>query len=295
LNDKRSYFCISKLKSMENNTSPFDTTENQGPVNKAEASKRSASYPSLTPLEAYNFALKVNNKFSNQEVTRKEIGHALGVHDLSISRNVAATRAYGFFEKNLVKGEKDFKYKVTNLFGDVFRNENEKQKKLALIIAFGKPKLWQELISKFDGATIPEELYNTLIKHHGITDTASKEVADIFVKSGKEVGVINDSRVLNYKVSLNATSKTQYAEIIEETPNNNTGITTNTLSPVRVEPEYALPETDIKVPIHLTKNKRAYMVYPADINNKDIQLLEHAIKGILLRLELEKDEEVEKE
>lgn len=33
----------------------------------------------------------------------------------------------------------------------------------------------------------------------------------------------------------------------------------------------------------------AYMVYPTDINHKDIKLLDHAIKGILLRLELENE------
>ncbi|NII28615.1 hypothetical protein HB364_26260 [Pseudoflavitalea sp. X16] len=273
---------------MQNNTS--EATNQTPPTIKADTQRRSASYPALTPLEAYNFALKVNNKYSNQDVTRKEIGHALNVHDLSISRDVAAAAAYGFFNKTLNKGEKEFKYQVTELFLDVFRYENEKQKKLALITAFGKPKLWQELISKFDGATIPEELYNTLVKHHSITDAASKEVADIFIRSGKEVGVINENRVLNYKVSLNAIAKTQYAEIIDETPNGNNG-TPNSLPPARVESnDYIVPNADIKVPIHLTKNKMAYMVYPADINNKDIRLLDHAIKGILLRLELEKEE-----
>jgi hypothetical protein len=259
---------------------------------KPEPSKRSASYPALTVLEAYGFALKVYNKFSTAEVTRKEVGSALGVNDVSISRDIAAVASYGFFEKKLIKGERDFKYKVTDLFNDVFRHENERQKKVSLITAFGKPKLYQDLINKFDGSVIPEELTNTLIKHHSITEAASKEVADIFISAGKEVGVINESRVLNYKVTLGATSKTQYAEIIEETPNvEPNGAAKQNNFPVKVEPVTFQNEADIRVPIHLTKNKMAYMVYPTDINNKDIKLLDHAIKGILLRLELEKEEE----
>jgi len=274
---------------MENNIP--QEAKSAGEATKTDSHKRSASYPALTPLEAFNFASKVNNKFSKEQVSRKEIGHALGIHDLSISREVAAAAAYGFFDKTFVKGEKEYKYNITELFIDVFRYENEKQRRIALITAFGKPKLWQELISKFDGVSIPEELYNTLVKHHGITEAASKEVADIFIRSGKEVGVINDNRVLSYKVTLNATSKTQYAEIIEETPNTGNG-SQNQLTPVKVENnDYNFTSTEIKVPIHLTKNKMAYMAYPADINNKDIKLLEHAIKGILLRLELEKEEE----
>lgn len=255
---------------------------------KAEGVKRSASYPALTVLEAYNFALRVYNKFSNVEVSRKEIGSALGVNDLSISRDVAASAAYGFFDKILLKGEKDFKYKITDIFNNVYRPENEKQKKLGIIEAFGKPKLFHELINKFDNSVIPEELPNTLIKHHNITEAASQEVAEIFINAGKEAGVINDNRFLNFKVTHTATSKTQYAEVIEEQPSEEPATHDNRL-PLKVEPANYIPENDIRVPIHLTKAKMAYMVYPQDINDKDIKLLDHAIKGILLRLELEKD------
>lgn len=264
----------------------------RGPAN---SKNRSASYPSITVLDAYNFALKINDKFSNIEVTRKEMANVLKVHDSTISRDVAAVAAFGFFEKILTKGQPESKYKLTELFNDVFRYENEKQKKISLITAFGKPKLFSDLIAKFDGSVIPEELANTLIKHHGITEAASKEVADIFVRSGVEVGVINESRVLSYKVTLNATSKTQYAEIVDETKNNNSSNQGNQVNAVtRVETVNMPSIDDMKVPIHLTKNKMAYLLYPTDINEKDIKLLEHAINGILLRLNLENEDNVDK-
>ncbi len=270
-----------------------NTTEQpQNIQQKTDTSKRSASYPVLTVLEAYSFALKIYSKFSTAEVTRKEMASALSVNDLSIARNIAAAAAYAFFEKNIQKGEKDYKYKVTDLFNDVFRYENEKQKKISLITAFGKPKLFNDLINKFDGSVIPEELNNTLIKHHSITEAASKDVADLFIRSGKEVGVINENRVLNYRVTLGAISKTQYAEIIEENNTEGQGtVPENTNgSIIKIEQVNFTGQAEVKVPIHLTKNKMAYLAYPNDINNKDIKLLEHAISGILLRLDLEKDE-----
>ena len=91
---------------------------------------------------------------------------------------------------------------------------------------------------------------------------------------------------------MGATAKTQYAEIIEETSKGdfqNTDGASNSL--VKIEPLNFANNNDKKVPIYLTKEKMAYLVYPKDISAKDIKLLEHAINGILLRLELEKDEE----
>ena len=85
----------------------------------------------------------------------------------------------------------------------------------------------------------------------------------------------------------------QYAEIVEEaleTSNNNSN---GNPFPVGVQPttNFSNNNNDRKVPIHLTKNKIAYLVYPTDINEKDIKLFEHAIQGILLRLHLENEEE----
>jgi hypothetical protein len=275
---------------MENNENGSATIAEATEAQKTDAKqKRSASYPAFTVTDAFNFASKINEKFGNAEVTRKEIASVLKVHPNTISREVASAAAYGFFDKTLHKGEADVRYKLSDLFNDTFLYENGKQRQINFITAFGKPKLYSDLIAKFDGTLIAEELPNTLIKHHSITENAAKEAADVFIKSGIEVGVINENRVLNYKVTLAATQKTQYAEVFEEPPNRNAPTNNNNLLPVKLEQTY-IPESDVKIPIHLTKNKTAYMVYPNDINDKDIKLLNHAIEGILLRLDLEKDE-----
>ncbi len=259
-------------------------TEPTTPIVEQKKAGRSASYPALTTVEAFNFTNKIYDKFSNVEVTRKEMANVLKVHPNSISREVAAAAAYGLFDKSLAKGETDFKYKVTVLFTDILRPDNEKQKKMNLLIAFGKPKLYQELITKFDCSVIPEELPNTLIKHHGITIAASKEVADIFLNAGSEVGAISESRVLNYKVALSSIAKTQIAEEIDAEPviiDNN-----NVVAKIK-KVDFDNTDNDKKVPIHLTNDKIAYLMYPNDISGDDIELIEHHLKGVVLRLKFE--------
>jgi hypothetical protein len=195
--------------------------------------------------------------------------------------------SFGFLDK--VEG----KYKISQLFLDIFRPESEKERKLKLIVAFGKPKLYQDLIGKFDGNVIPLELPNTLIKHHSITESASADAADTFVKSATEAGVLTENRILRYNATLSTVTKTQYAEIIDETngkDESNKGTLLN--PPVLIETtQFNQNGNDRKIPIHLTKNKMAYFIYPSDITSNDIKLVEYEVKGILLRLQLEQEED----
>jgi hypothetical protein len=251
--------------------------------------KRSAAYPILPINEAYEFAVKINDNFSiNNSITRAEIAHVLDFTENTISRDVAACVQYGFLSKTPSEG-----YKLTKLFDDINRPENEKERKLKLITAFGSPKLFQDLIAKFDNHVIPLEFANTLIKHHGITYNASKSAAEIFIESGVYVGVINEQRVLKYSVTLSAISKaSQYAEVIEEIPNHTDrqeNLTGSNLSiQIPIVPEKPLSKNNKQIPIYLTNDNISYFIYPSDITEDDIQIIEHEIKGILLRIQLEK-------
>ena len=265
-------------------------SEDQGQVGKRE---RSSSYPASTVLESFKFASDINEKFGViAEVSREEIALAKNIHPNTISRDIAACVQYGLLKK--IQAES--KYQLTQLFSDIFRYESERDKKVNLILAFGNPKLYKELIEKFDNHFIPQEFPNTLIKHHGITESASVAVADLFIKSAEEVGVLNESRILKYSVTLSTLqkTKTQYAEVIEETSRS---VTENAASnmPVVVHSGNNKNNQHREVPIHLTGNKMAGLVYPSDISAKDIRLLEHAIQGILLRLELEQEDKANEE
>lgn len=247
--------------------------------------QRSASYPGFTVNDSFDFASKINENFSVvAEVTREEIAHVLGLHPNTVARDIAACVQFGFLNK--IEG----RYKLTDLFSDIFRPESEKDKKINLITAFGKPKLYADLISKFDGHVIPAELANTLIKHHDITESASQAAAETFIKSGEQVGVIGENRVLKYSVTLSALSKTQYAEIITETLNaskeNNVPAKIDTFNFEPVPP----PAKQKMVPIYLTNNKIAQFIYPDDITEGDIAIVKHQLEGVLLRIKIENEE-----
>jgi hypothetical protein len=249
--------------------------------------QRSASYPSLTLEEAYVFAKKIYDKFTAENVaTREEIASALEV--VEISRDVAACVQYGWLNKS-EKG-----YQITESFSNLLRFESEKERLLLFLQAFGRPKLNQELINRFDGLLIPEELANSLVRNHSIAPNASQTAADIFMKSGKFVKAIKEDRKLVYKVTLSVVEKTQYTNAVpvdeietDNTPpvnpsdNPSTSMIFTGSSSVFPKPE------DKKLPIYMTDDKTSWFVYPPNMTMDDIALVEHSVKGILLRLEIE--------
>ena len=249
--------------------------------------KRSASYPASPILEAYQFALKINTQFSTvAEVSREEIAIAFNLKSGSIIRDISSCVQYGLLNKNTAEG----KYKLSEIFSEIFRPENDRDKKLAFIRAFGTPKIYKELIAKYDNSVIPLELNNTLIKNHEIREEVAQNVADIFIQSGRDVGVINEGRVLKYSATMGSLQKTQYA-IIEEVSNgeNNESDSEQTFN-VPTLKEKKDGKKNINIPIHLIGDKVAGFSYPADMTENDVKIVEHQLAGILLRIKLGEEE-----
>lgn len=272
-------------------TTDLNKGEEQADLTVKRDIKRSVSYPSLTLNDAFAYASLINDKFSSSiELTREEIAHVFGLHPNTVARDVAGCVQFGFVQRTATG-----KYKLSESFIDILKPESEKDRRLKLITAFGTPKIYQELIAKFDNQVIPQELPNTLIKHHGITEGASKSAADTFIESGRQVGVINENRALKFQVTLSTVSKTQYAEITEIPPDDKEE--DKSQFPAKFERLDTEQETYVKdnkkIPIYLTKDKTAYLVYPNEITANDITIIEYQLKGILLRIQLEKDDKVQ--
>ena len=156
-----------------------------------------------------------------------------------------------------------------------------------LLKAFGTPKLFMELINKFDGLPIPEEFQNTLVRHHGIAPNAAKLAAEVFMESGKFVGAISDNRILSYKITMSTIEKTNNAEYVEV---KTTTTADSNLMPVVVSNQPESPRLysqDKDVPIHLTDDKLAMFRYPSDLTEDDIEIIDMQIKVILHRVKLE--------
>lgn len=147
-----------------------------------------------------------------------------------------------------------------------------------------------------DGLPIPEEFPNSLIRHHNIAPNAAKLAADVFINSAQFVGAIGENgenRILRYKVTLSTVTKTQYAEVIDETHSEgNHDANSGNNKPVVIQPQDAqVSPSDKKVPMYLTKDKMAYLVYPPNITANDVKLIEHQLQGIIMRINFEADEE----
>lgn len=248
-------------------------------------SKRSSSYPSININEAYEFALKINEQFSSTaEVTRDEIAHAVKLNAGTIIRDISSCVQFHFLDKNTSAG----KYKLSKIFNDIFKPDSERDKKLSFIEAFGSPKLYQELITRYDNAVIPNEIENVLVKYHGITQAAAKTAGEIFIESGKYVGVINENKFLKYSITKSTVSKTQFA-IVEDVGTNDDNNNNTTFSTPAVRPD-EIDKKNINIPIYLTNSKKALFAYPADITANDIKIVKHQLEGIILRIELENEE-----
>lgn len=259
--------------------------------------ERSASYPILVLEKAIDFAGRIYANFSStQYITREEVASVLKLHPGTVSRDMAACVQYGLLSKS-AEG-----YKITQLFIDIHQPENQNQKKINLLTAFGNPKLNQDLLAKFDGHVIPLEFPNTLIKHHHITEKAAEVAASVFIDSGKFVEAINENRVLRHKDKLSSLQKVQYAVIEEVNPEDKetppageeqgSGVGTG-VQKLPPNPDNLLSDLSHqykKIPIHLTKDKVAYLAYPDAISENDVKILEHQVAGILLRINLENEE-----
>lgn len=282
----------------------MDTEISSQEVNSTAASKpekkRSAAYPAITLQEAYDFTAKINEKFSLAEVTRSEIAFALGVSAGGvIIRDISVAGQFGFLTKNTAEG----KYKVSQLFMDIFMPDNDRDRRLKRIDAFSSPAIYQELIIKFDNSVVPEELVNTLIKYHDITPAAAPLAASVFIESAKQVEVLTDNRVLRVALNRSTLSKRQYAEIEtiqpeaikektaedpveEKVSTNGHAIALSAPSDKEQDSWNDL----LKIPIYLTKQKMAVFGYPGEITANDLRIVKQQLEVILLRIQLEQEE-----
>ncbi len=273
---------------------------NQDPVIDGKVRKigeRSAAYPAYTLEYFLTFTGEVYKHFRNNFGKREDILSLIkGAHPSKI----AAAGHYG-----LLVREKDT-YKVTELYKTITNYLTAKEKKDALLTAFISPNLNAELVEKFDGDVLPENLYIHLFRFHRISEAAAPAAADVFISNAKYVGVLSDSNKLCYASALDAPVVDSGGRVIVDFPEEKSGnqsapvpspanipeLTTplvNETQPVeRSEIKQPLLLTEIageeKLPIKLTDGKRAYLTYPKDLREKDIAILKLQLEALALTL-----------
>ncbi|HEX8675670.1 MAG TPA: hypothetical protein VF700_00530 [Segetibacter sp.] len=258
--------------------------------------ERSAAYPSISIPTALDFVAEIYKNFRSVFAKRDDI---LNLIEGSQIRFIAAGSYYRFLNR-----EKDT-YQVSELYKAIVQFTSEKEKKTALLEAFQSPKLYKELIEKFDGDQLPKELVAHLSRFHKITFDAAPIAADIFIKNAKYCGILDDNNVLNFKKKLSVievsdghlNEETREIKKEEATHNNTeksltTGegeVKTPPLQTNDIEKKQILLEEMVneeRVKIRLTGRKFAYLIYPADtITKTDVAILQKEIEKLQLMVE----------
>lgn len=241
--------------------------------------ERSASYPGISLQNAILFSTDISRSFpSSQVVTREDIAATLNKSVSSIFREVAACVQFDLFKKDK-EG-----YKISPLLKTIQNYLSEDEKTKNLIHAFSSPKLYAELIEKFNGHVIPKELKTHLIRFHKIAEKVAQSAADTFLESGIFVGVINpENSILNLNgIIINKEKEPVHKEA--ET------IVQNTVLPidegigkeiiVNKKEQILIPEilNEEKAKIRLTENKFCYLIYPNNLNQKDVMIIRKQVE-----------------
>ena len=266
-------------------------TNNSTPENDKKNVQRSASYPYYTIEDSIDFVAKVKVPFQTARFSREDASKIINKSD--VSREVAAGVQYGLLEKLVGEG-----YKITQAALHIISPISEAEKADNIIECFKKPKLYNDLIEKYNNQALPPDSQFQVILHrfHSIAESATAHVAKVFIHNATFAGLLNKQRVLS-NGKLKPVDEPLKADLPEEerqpesstpppqdTGNTNRATTSSVGNSSNKQP-LLLEAGMIKVDIHLTGKKTAQLVYPSSINEKDIQIFELQLKQIMLSME----------
>lgn len=153
-----------------------------------DRAERSRRYPAISLREAINSLELLHRGVGLTGGSRETLAQAIGHTTLNgtSKRKIAALLQYGLIEK---EGER---YKVSDLGRRIIIPVSEQEKIEAIAEAARRPTLFQEIGSAFDQQPIPSMLANVLAREYGVLPQASAEVANLFVQTVDQAGLIVD-------------------------------------------------------------------------------------------------------
>jgi hypothetical protein len=247
--------------------------------------ERSAENPAISIEKGISFVDSIAKNFSpTQWVTREDIEAVLkskGLH-----RPIAATVQYGILSRN-----KNL-YQISPTYKELINPISESEVQKIKIQFFRSPKLYSDLIEKYNGHVVPSDLKVHLIRFHNIASNASNGVAELFFQNAKFAGIISDNNILNVPIITDTidikptTITDKPLDRIYDTEDKGD----NNLSLKKEEDEKnrikLLSEVNnpITYKIPLSEKKNAVLTYPNELNEKDIQILKKYIELLELGL-----------
>lgn len=165
-----------------------------------KARKRSASYPAFTLEEVIEATRNLREKLGDGPYSREHMAVALGYKGVtgSSGSKIAACVHFGMLDRS------GNVYSQSDLAQRFFHYISEEERLQVLREAFGKPSLYQKLISEYNGKSLPQMLESILIRNYGIQESASRGAVANFKASAEFVGVLRNGVLTTDDVSSSA-------------------------------------------------------------------------------------------
>ena len=148
--------------------------------------ERSSSYPSIDLSTSIEKGRMLKSALGKGPFNRESAAQAMGYKGVTgtSGRTISALVQYGLLTRvgNI--------YSISALFERIIFPLSEEDKEVAIKTAAYTPKLYSNLLNKYNGSAIPSLLNNILIHDHGINPSVSREVAESFKKTMEFAGLL---------------------------------------------------------------------------------------------------------
>lgn len=251
--------------------------------------QRSAAYPSITIERAIEFVNQLKKSFPNTVFNRDDIAAVLQKKS-NLNREVGASVQYGLLDRTIGEG-----YKLSNRAKAILNPVSEEERIESIIECFKHPKLYLEIFEKYKNHVLPADpqLRAILNRFHNITEAAAPQAAEVFIENATYAGLLNGNRILSEikqqvvpKVKIDveyqdatpiANPTERQSEPIIHSPQPTTTMQQNPLLLEEIN-------GSVNIKIRLSEKKIAHLIYPENINEKDIQIMKLQIDLLALTI-----------
>lgn len=219
--------------------------------------RRSNSYPSINITEAYELVEFIYKNSGNTFINLDDIAKMTNKSVGNMSQKIGSAVQYNLLELKSGTG-----YRATELFKKIYRPISDVEKDASLVECFKSPKLYNELIEKYENNPLPSEMVlpNILERDHSIYDEAAKKASQIFLNNVYKLQLINShNELVLYKIDEDEEESQTYNNNNEEQKNSS------------VLPQ--ISTDSLKIEIGLLNNRKAIIIYPQDLNKTDIEIM----------------------
>ncbi|MBS4008230.1 MAG: hypothetical protein KGZ45_07395 [Clostridium sp.] len=226
-------------------------------MEKMQKKEKSSPYPYYDLEECINFTRLVDS-LGGKSVSEQNILDALNIANRltrSYTSKVSSSKQFGLLE------EKDKQFFITPLAKKILYPTSKEDNKKLYYDSFISPALYQKLVDRFAGKSLPEVniLGNILTNDFDILKTVKDKAAETFIKSGEFAGAVVEGVLVTYKDN----SCTESEQVGIKNP------VTNMEEKIEVASDIKYQELKLA----MTEGGFAYLKIPTDIAKTDIERL----------------------